>query len=270
MSLICYCTGGIGNRLRPLASCYALTKQENQKLFIFWENTDVRCQAHFSDLFENSIPRISSEELSQIDDVSIFGEESFIQTEAIKNKRNVLKNLAEKYGLKGKRLTSYQTKNAILYSCEFQKIPNELDFIKNLKPIKPIKKIIDEEINRLSLSKKVIGVHARGTDFFLSPKYYIKQINAIADKDTTIFLCSDEEAMEEAVKNGVHCKVLTRSKKAFAQKQDNNDDWNKMNDLITLESAQDAIVDMYLLSQTNLKIYSPRSTFTIIAKLVRV
>lgn len=264
MSLVCYCVGGLGNRLRPLASCYEYANQNNIKLLVHWDDQDLRCQCHIKDLFDIDIELISEEQLATMKDVTIFANSTGIDLDRRINNRTAIPQLEQKYGLSGSTLKKYTTQNAILYSCFFQGVQGEKDFIRNLRPTQSIQAIIDSEIERLKIDKDTIGVHARGSDFFPDQTNYIAQIKKLNTK--RIFLCSDEEAMEATVRSKLDIDVVTRNK-VFVSKKDANKSWAQ-NTLVTKEAAIDSVVDMYLLSKTNLVIYDRRSTFAELARLL--
>ena len=44
--IICYCSGGLGNRLKPIASCWAIANLTGRELVVVWEPT-LRCMAPF-------------------------------------------------------------------------------------------------------------------------------------------------------------------------------------------------------------------------------
>ncbi len=59
-------------------------------------------------------------------------------------------------------------------------------------------------------------------------------------------------------------RIITRSDKIFVSKKNNNVKWvNNVN--TPLDSIKDSLVDMYVLSNTDIKIYNKRSTFAHIA-----
>ena len=53
-TIINYSTSGLGNRLRPLSSCYAISKHSGRKLKAYWDNiTPNGCLAPWHELFDN-------------------------------------------------------------------------------------------------------------------------------------------------------------------------------------------------------------------------
>jgi len=54
--------------------------------------------------------------------------------------------------------------------------------------------------SKLSLDKSVLGAHLRGTDFNISPDFYIDAIEAeMNGQDRPIFVCSDDIGLEDRV-----------------------------------------------------------------------
>ena len=71
-TIINYTTGGLGNRLRPLSSAYAISKVTGRTLMQFWDSDVTNGSlAKFHELFENDISEISSEELLRLSSVKI-------------------------------------------------------------------------------------------------------------------------------------------------------------------------------------------------------
>ena len=74
-AVINYTTGGLGNRLRPLSSAYAISKEAGRELAQYWDNSTTNgVMANFDDLFENDIRIISAEELEQLDSFVIYSD----------------------------------------------------------------------------------------------------------------------------------------------------------------------------------------------------
>ncbi|MCP4748729.1 MAG: glycosyltransferase [Desulfobacteraceae bacterium] len=47
-TIICYCAGGLGNRLKPMASCWAISRLTGRRLKILWRKDDLRRQVGFA------------------------------------------------------------------------------------------------------------------------------------------------------------------------------------------------------------------------------
>jgi hypothetical protein len=279
-TIINYSTSGLGNRLRPLASCYAIAKQTNRELIIYWDNiTPNGCLAKWNELFENQISEISLEEIKQLDDCALFTETDGVghgyEREYQKFGRDALKQLSTKYPSYPKSSFNYSfnNKNIIIYDNGFQpnvNIKDSHEFIQNLKPIKEIQDKIDYYTTKLNLSENVIGIHARGTDFGDYLEQYMHDIQCILNKNPSqqFFLSTEDPIYEEKIKEKFGNNIIFRKKDNYIIK-DNSKPWNDHNSFyITKEHAQEAVEDIFLLSKTNIQIFHPASTFCEIARII--
>ena len=275
-AVINYSQGAIGNRLLPLSSAYAISKTENRELYQVWSDslTSNGTLAHFRDLFLNEIKELSSKNLSQLNEFVIYN-------------RGSIQRLSSRYGLEdlshmSKRgevrpVASYEenrsVKNVIIYSDNMvQNSCKKLcqQFIKSLRPIPAIQKKIDLENGLLNLSKDIVGVHARGTDFMeahgFDVSYYLNKMKSY-DSSVVFFLSTDDPSCEDVICHEFKGRVLTRDR-AHLVKSEDGQRWS-YNFTITKELSQDAIVDIYLLSETSIEVYHPESTFCQLAKMLK-
>lgn len=279
-TIINYSTSGLGNRLRPLASCYAISKQTKRELTIYWDNiTPNGCLAKWNELFENQISEISLEEIKQLDDCALFTETDGVghgyEREYQKFGRDALKQLSTKFPSYHKSSFDYSfnNKNIIIYDNGFQPnidINKTYEFIQNLKPIKEIQDKIDYYIDKLNLNENVIGIHARGTDFGDFLNYYIQSIQNILNTNPhqKFFLSTEDPIYEKTIKEKFNNNIIIREKENYIIK-DNFKPWNDHNSFyITKEHAQEAVEDIFLLSKTNIQIFHPASTFCEIARII--
>jgi hypothetical protein len=279
-TIINYSTSGLGNRLRPLASCYAISKQTKRKLLIYWDNiTPNGCLAKWDELFENKIETISLEELKQLDDCVLFSETDGMghgyEREYQKFGRDALKTLASKFPSHQKSGFdySYNNDNIIIYDNGFQpnvNINDSYEFIQSLQPIKEIQEKIDCYEHKLGLNKNIMGIHARGTDFgdYLDQYIYVIQNVLSQNPNQKFFLSTEDPVYENEIKKTFGDNIIIREKKNYIVK-DENKPWNDHNSFsITKEHAQEAIEDMFLLSKTDIQIYHPSSTFCEISKII--
>jgi hypothetical protein len=279
-TIINYSTSGLGNRLRPLASCYAISKQTKRKLLIYWDNiTPNGCLAKWDELFKNKIETISLEELKQLNDCILFSETDGIghgyEREYQKFGRDALKVLASKFPSYQKSSFdyTYNNDNIIIYDNGFQpnvNINDSYEFIQSLQPIKEIQEKIDYYEHKLGLNKNIMGIHARGTDFgdYLDQYIYIIQHVLSQNPQQKFFLSTEDPVYENEIRKTFGNNIVIREKKNYIVK-DENKPWNDHNSFsITKEHAQEAIEDMFLLSKTNIQIYHPSSTFCEISRII--
>jgi hypothetical protein len=272
--VINYTTGGLGNRLRPLASAYAVSKKTGRSLCQYWDSkTTNGTLASFEDLFENNIISLSSNDLSNLKTFDIYSDIESINRLSSKYNCHDLKNLVEKGLGNLLPLRSYlpgsNEDNIIFYSNNF--IPNTeeslcYEFIRTLKPVHDIQNKIDRTSAYLGLNRSIVGVHARGTDFGVDVGYYVSKMHDYPDS-TKFFLSTDDLDYEKYICAVFKDRVITRSDRSHLTKEDSTKPWD-YNFSVSKEKSKDSVVDMYLLSKTNIQVYHPSSTFCEIAKMI--
>jgi hypothetical protein len=274
MNLICYSSGGLGNRLRGLSSCYALSLLTNRKLQIIWDPA-LRCISNFNELYANNYELTTRESMSKLEEYKIYSIAESINNELYLNGYPELVSMAKQNGYYNIENPNVQhqilqdpVENIIICSNNFivgsdQKIESKF-LAKLLIPVKEVSNKIKSEQKKLKLNKKIVGVHARATDFIdVSTSFYIDQmININADK---FFVCSDSLEVEHEIKEKFNEKIILRDSKEHVSKQNSEMSW--VNNVRTsLESVKDAMVDMYLLAKTNFLVYDKRSSFSDIVR----
>lgn len=276
-TIINYCTSGLGNRLRSLASCYVISQESERNFKIYWDNiTPNGCLAKFDELFQNNIKTINLEELQELQDCAIAADIYDAQRELDKFERDALINLVNKYGFIGKDGFNYyiDAENIIVFNNNFLSsvdLNESHKFIQNLIPIEEIQEKIDSESLRLGLDKNIIGIHARGTDFGVDLSFYIKQIDAelLDNPNAKFFLSTEDPEFEEIICSKYKDKILIANKQFYIKKVNENVIWQNHNNFyITKEHAQEAVLDIFLLAKTNIKVYHPTSTFCEIARII--
>tara|TARA_R110000824_G_scaffold48867_3_gene137588 strand:- start:3874 stop:4722 length:849 start_codon:yes stop_codon:yes gene_type:complete len=272
--VINYSTGGLGNRLRPLSSAYAVHKETGKILCQYWDSkTTNGTLAKFNELFENDIKELSSKDLENLESYKIYSEINNINRLSSKYGRHDLIDMVgkspESLAPRGSYISDNSEDNIIFYCNNF--IPNTNrdfchEFIRSLRPIPIIQEKIDKETVELGLNKNVIGVHARGTDFNVDVGYYINQMRDYGSS-VTFFLSTDDVKYEKEICSIFKERVITRQGRAHLTKENEEGAW-EYNFVISKEKSQDSIVDMYLLAKTDIQIYHPASTFSEIAKVL--
>ena len=275
--IINYTTGGLGNRLRPLSSAYAISKVTGREFCQYWDSEVTNGSlAEFNELFENDIKIISSEELEDMTSYRIYSDYDIVSRLASKYKLSTLKYMVDKGVGRLTPRAEYKNdnseENVILYCNNF--IPNTdinlcNEFLQSLKPIKEIQDKIDLESEELKLNKTIFGIHARGTDFNTDVSYYTFQIENVIknNSDAKFFLSTDDSDYERIICNTFGDKIITRKKRLHLKKVEESTGWD-YNFLITKEKSQDSVVDLFLLSKTNIKIFNPNSTFYEVAEII--
>lgn len=273
--IINWCSGGLGNRLRPLATCYAIHKSYDRELGFSWQPSP-GCDAKFEELYikpKNWLD-MSYEDVAQLQDVSIYSEVPYIQNDANLYNNDTLLNLLRRFGCKTLdqcvHIRNDPAKNIIVYDNNFVGDYDkslEVEFLKNLQPVPLITEQVESFIQQYHIDKTWIGVHARGTDYEATGTNvhtYIEQMKQYPDRN--FFLCSDSKEYEDLIKRNIS-NVITFTKKEYTVKKTGRATWVD-NVQRSKQSMYDSIVDLLILSKTDVKIYNRESTFAQIATLI--
>lgn len=274
--LIAYCSGGISNRIRPISCYQQLAEKSGRELFIFWEKS-YRCEAHLNDLFENNFKYITREEMLNLNSYTIYCGRSDSQHVYEAFGESLLNDLIKIHGTSSigahaMDLTD-QKENVVIISNGYLTNTDmniTKQFIRNLKPIKEIQDKINILTQQFKIDTDVIGVQARGTDFNTHISEYDYQIQEGLKRNSKVkfLICSDDQWFENYFINKYPNNTITRTKE-YAQKNNVNKNGWFDNTRITKQSAQDAIIDMYLLAKTNFLVYPKNSSFAEIIKIIQ-
>ena len=272
--LIIYATGGLSNRIFPIASGIVLATMYNRELFIFWSNYDSVCLVNFSDLYTNDMNFISMEELEGLDDENV---KYHIKHDATITNDNKIygRTFLDKKRSQGKAIINktidFEGVHDILIADNFYL--NEISNDKNKKSLLSLnfkEKFINKS-NELSeilgLDKSVIGIHARGTDFNPDVNFYKNEIINIITQNNNqkLFICSDDANLENILYNMYPNNIIHRIKDNYTIKNNpNNSKWSN-NIKITSSIMEESIIDLLLLSKTDLRVYNHRSVFGLYA-----
>ena len=280
-TIINYSTSGLGNRLRPLASCWAISRQTGRRLVAYWDTlTPNGCLARWEDLFENPLETISLEQLESLDDCLLLTESGHgghgFQREEQKFGRSALRSLAERNSYRDYNSFSFNDhqKNIIVYHNNFLPSVSMLEayyFLYQLRPIQSIQQNINRYIRELGLDKTVYGIHARGTDFQVGIEEYIRVIDHILSINPRkqFFIATEDQKFEDTFKERYGNTVITRTKNNYIARDNPANSWSDHNGFsITRQHAQEAVEDLYLLAATEMVYYHPLSSFGQIANIL--
>jgi hypothetical protein len=271
MRIINWCSGGLGNRLKPLASCAVIAKKTNKKLGMLWLPT-MRCQTHFSDLFKNEFEQFNNESFEHLTSAIIYTERPYISHDAGLNNIPGLLYMSHRYPVKPLSTTpeilTDASLNTIVYSNDYLAgyDKNEcINFLKSLEPLDFLKDEIENFCKENSIDKNTIGVHARGTDFEAGGEQLRGYIDAMRNISGRFFVCSDSRDYENALQSEFGDRVIFRKKSSYVYKENPSAGWTN-NVQTPKESVQESLIDLYVLSRTNFQIYNANSTFAHIAQ----
>jgi hypothetical protein len=261
--LICYVTGGLSNRVLHIASCLVYSQFTNRECYLYWPVDDM-CGVTFNDLYSNNISTIGESFLNSLPENQT--EYYSVALDGVVNDFNIYKRtyLYDKYQRGLLKVNQYpqpenDSENIVFLNNIFMDTIAKEDNIKVLKSLKfndnileiANRFIIDKEIN-----KDVIGVHARGTDFNTTFEYWERLINRSGCGDKRLFICSDDKELEDRLKNH-YTNAIVREDKVYRYDEGKR---------VGLNPMIDAAIDLYILSKTNIQIYSNNSTFSMCAK----
>lgn len=171
-----------------------------------------------------------------------------------------------------------KTKPVFYFNNQFPMMLSPAQIIESVRfllPSKQIQKKVTDFCLKNNISKHTIGVHVRGTDFpgKINPATLFEHIKTRSEK---FFICSDEKNVNELFASLPNCVVFTKAH--FPKQLKVNANWN---DLIkddqgrifnfnvdrNSESVEEALVDLLILSKTNVQRLS-NSSFEYLAFLL--
>jgi ubiquinone/menaquinone biosynthesis C-methylase UbiE len=273
--IICYCAGSLSARLNALASCEALAGWTGRQLAMVWQTDDPLCRIDFSDLFANPIDTVSDSELLELPSCKLYAYIKDVADQSLISGNPTLRKAVRKWGSTGiDDLCRDDDPDSIIlfFGCDSTKLQVKPDpaFLKRLEPVATLRRRIDDLIDELGITRNIMGVHARGTDFGIEVKEYTRQmIKALEQNQGQCFLvCSEEERYEQILKQTFKDKVCIRPKSNWIAKIAPRKAWALGNIRTSPASIMEAVVDIYLLSRTDFRIYHESSGFAKICKIL--
>ncbi|WP_374435575.1 DUF268 domain-containing protein [Inhella sp.] len=277
---IAYCTSGMGNRLRPLASAIAYCQATGRKLKVYWDDiTPNGCLTPWSDLFTTPIEPISLAEIAALDPTrtALFTEKGpghGVEREASRHERPQLLGLAQR----GARLEHAQALRldeaadvVIVYDNNYLLgLPKQasIEALRRLQPHPAVRDKVLGTVAGLGLTPATPAVHARGTDFNM--KEALATYSALIDEripQGEFFLSTEDAELEAGLRQRYGARLKSRPDRLHLQLQEGKSSWNDPDSYtITREHGIDALVDIYLLASVQLVVFHPGSTFSEIAR----
>ena len=272
--LICYATGGLGNRIFPIASFIEFAKKSNRELYVYWP-LDFRCGGHFSDLYSDKLTFVDNDFLNSLpkQDTQVFCRfEDSVSNDYNVYKRRFLWDAKDIGIVIGEPSLENETENIVCCTNTFLSAISQEDneaAVKKLQIKEDIVKDADGIASTLGLSKNILGVHLRGTDYNLTPQAYAEMLRSELPSYSfdNIFICSDDEELEVFIES-VYPKAIRRKEKIYITRNDIDLYFWTHNTNTSAESLRDALIDILLLSKTNFQVYNKTSTFGQYAKVL--
>lgn len=274
-TLVCYCAGSIGTRLKGIALADRVARQTGRRLNLVWLDNDPLCRIPFSSLFTDPVPLMFEEEMLDLPSCKIYAHIKEVADQALISGGKVLRKAVRKWGSsEADTLSSDDVEDNIIIYAPGSKIlsVNDAgkDLIGNLSPTIPIRERIREFTERLTINKKIMGVHARGTDFGIHADAYAQQIQKAVSRNPNqkFLVCSDDRTYEQTLKEHFPEHVIVRPKSAWMEKKDASLPWALGNVDTSEASVTEALIDLYLLANTQFAIYHESSAFAQVGSLL--
>jgi hypothetical protein len=249
-----------------LSSCVKLAHETKRQLLVWWIK-DHRCGVPFSALFENYIEFVDSEFIDCITEGKLYvhsynAVETTIQVTHNDHLQRLFFSLRhDSTAAMHLSLQHDKEKYVVVISDDFIGYTSDPEWIRSLKPTDKVK----EKIDSLPVTVDMIGLHARGTDFYCPPQMYISMM--IPYKDSLFYLATDDRDMEDEIKRVFNTRIITLSGKLYATKKDPGKDY-KYNTLMIDEAMIYSVAELYLLAQTGILLGNERSSYFQIAKIL--
>ena len=257
---------GICNRIRVIKSCIELHRKTfgKQNIKIVWEK-NIFLNSNFDDIFQ---PIKDVEILHGHPVLSYFNNyqdnntlpyrsriKKFLLKPAFANYKYFNNETIIPFKFKNAYWENLKHKIALNIDTEFYdaEIPN---IYHEFKPVIHLQKKIDREVYKLI--KPSIGVHIRRTDHQPSVEkssdgLFIKKIHELLNAENSLlfFLATDDPKVETILRNEFGSHIITQTDKIFERE--------------SKEGIDDAIIDLYALSNTKYILGSYGSSFSRIA-----
>ena len=253
--------GGLGNRMRALDSAIGFCKKYDKELHLVWPYfKGLNCP--FESLFE--VPK----NVRTLSSPSEYSRNKLIRNLKVARRKiaaglyrlsfDKVINKKDVYELMQKRFNFNE-----LSRIRNLRIQTDQRFYSNEKPFedfRPVKKIRNEidRYKKIFGNLNVIGVHIRRTDHIASincspTEKFIDLMREELEKDSTtrFFVATDSAEEEEILTEKFSDKIITYKKTSLNRE--------------SIQGIQDALIDMYLLANTNKIIGSFTSSFSEVA-----
>ncbi len=258
--------GGLCNRMRVMASAYALSKKTNKELSVYWFINNAMC-VPYNDLFvKNKYFRVRSicsngSTRDKIISRLHFGSTQSRRYRWIKYYRKLFFNFdltlktedlpPGKYGDRSLENLIRDKRSVLLKTWNQFYKADDLNW-SIFKPVPELSAIIDEVVS--NFTKNTIGVHVRRTDNVNAIKHsplesFIKAMKSevIINPAAKFYLATDCRETEKALQDLFQDRIILREKNLIRASK---------------EGMRNALIDLYSLSCTNKILGSYWSSFS--------
>lgn len=279
---VAYCTSGLGNRLRPLASAMAYCHLTGRKLRVYWDQiTPNGCLTPLERLYQNHFEPITLAEIEALagSSVALFTE---------KGPGHGVTREAERFGrdqlLKVSQFSPPQHaqslqlddphETVIVYDNDYLEcVPQELSIaaLRSLIPAEDIRVQVLAQAGEHRLNLQTKGVHARGTDFGLKDALDLYsgliRDRIGVDHGEKFLLSTEDSQLEQGLRELFPSQLMSRHNRLHLQLNEGKAVWGDPDSYtVSADHGVDALTDIYLLSCVNLVVYHPVSTFAEISR----
>ena len=276
--------GKVGNSFGCLFYAHKLAK-DTKKDFVINSVKNINREASFYDFFstKNNFQHIeySITELNNIIPKHIpflLHKGHYVNSGAIKD-REVIYHRSMEYDELIKTINSF---DSVCYlddaSAHAMRNPNEIiESAKNLLIHEDILQKVNSFCKEKNITPSVNGIHIRATDWpwkqeCINDAYKTIQNIINLDSNSKIFVCCDEEEIENDLIQKLPNNIITNKKNSYVKKAIEGS-WRQntyagdgrtqdYNTLIDVESAIEAFIDMLILSRTTIKYRHQHSSFS--------
>lgn len=261
--LIVYGSGGLCNRLRPMASAIELAYIFDRELLIFW-NKEPHCTVPFQNLFDATQWNIIN-----ADEFKALGYDYNIPI-LMSNVKEYQRNMSIKYSwenVERKMLASSQ-ENVLYMSNDFDD-RHEQESHRNLRNFFSPRPEIQERIyyiaGNLNIDKETIGIHARGTDMSgVSYEWYKERVQKLYGNHQLFLSTESQDYFNQFTRDFPY--ILTAPDTIYARKQQAGGWKHNLN--MPEESMVHSVIDLFLLARTNIQVAWPHSSFAKVARII--
>ncbi len=245
--------GGLGNRMRVINSAICLAKKNGiPPIKVLWKK-DQGMNAAFTDIFR-PIDEISVIENKYLMGYYFYSRKLIPAGYKYYNDQAILNNQFDE------RHWNKKHNNVILNTCyDFYQLNSQTNFFGLFIPVDKIQK----RINAISVEFQgaTVGVHIRRTDNVSSTNRsktndFIIRMDAIIQNDinTKFYVSTDDPKTEATLKSRYGDRVCTMTNKIMSRD--------------SKQGIEDAVIDMYVLAQTNSILGSYCSSFSNVASAI--
>lgn len=250
-NLYIYCDGGFGNRYGTLLGGLIFAEKHNLNPVINWRDSRW-CRLPFNSIFQSDLDVMKEKTLHHFDDCIRLMHEN---TDGVSMHENI-NNISSIDAIEiDDRYDYVYNNNWIPPWMDMQSV---IKVSKNLKFLDSLKNVADIFANKKGINSFTVGVHLRATDFNTYIPKFDKEYQWIEQQpEQKFFVLSDDPNVER--KFNTLSNVVIHKKQHYVEKINSGASTWCENIERSSDSVVDSLIDLLLLSKTNILINSPSS-----------